>query len=78
MKFYNFEKQKKKLDKKLHIKIISHKLTERNLKHLKDEYIEQNKWLEYINDYIYDDYPPRYFKNKGCIELLEYLLDDKN
>lgn len=51
----------------------------RELLKLKRNYEDSNKHLKFINKFNENVYPPRYYMNKGAIELIDYLLgDDEN
>lgn len=63
--FYRLNKQ---LDKPIHI-IISNLGFGKSYREL----------LKYVNNYNENEYPPKYYMNKGAIEVIDYLLgDDKD
>lgn len=39
-------------------------------------YINELETLKYLNDYKEENYPIRYYMDKGAIEVLEQLLKD--
>lgn len=73
--FYRLNEQ---LDKPIHIIIsnLGFGKSYRELLKLKRNYEDSNKWLKYINNYNENEYPPKYYMNKGAIELIDYLLGD--
>ena len=48
-------------------------LDEEYLEEIKKTYVELNVHIEWLSEG--EDLPPRYFKNEGCIEIIDFLLD---
>ena len=49
-------------------------LDEEYLEEIKKTYVELNIHIKYLKEKE-ENYPPRYYKNEGCIEIIDFLLD---
>lgn len=47
------------------------------LRRLRTIYINSNMMLKENSKLLNVELPPRYYMNLGCIEIIDYLLEDK-
>ena len=68
-KYYNVSK----LNDEIHIVIGRYHEENKKLLRLRNDYINENKEFDFINGKNNSN-EPRYYMNKGAIEVLDYLL----